>query len=447
MKISNYLQFLNESSDKSNYYLPTYEDCLEMCQRLDSPFYESKFVIEGYPISVFNYRLAQYSDFTTPLPERPEVNAYEMRGLTFVFNKDGSLYKRFLLLEKFFNLNQVPESMYSVVKNYKVKFINNKEDGSIASYIQLPNGRVIGKSKMGFDNEQSNGINRIYKSRQDVKVFVDWCLKNEITPIFEYVSPANRIVLRYLEEDLILLRMRNNKTGKHLEIKNYLDQIATIRIAPFEDDYKDLDHLIEVTAKQVDKEGVIVQTEDEYGKDKFFKIKTPWYIERHGLLTNDLYREHIIIGYILDDKIDDILGQVPEDEKEAHERINKIIKVIKRTLNEKSQEIQKSYEQFIKSKMTKKDYALRNSITNPNFAFVMNMIKGEELKKLSKEDIKEYYGDFENYQKSLQKCEPFEMAKEWLRDKTKRLNIAREFLKQKDSSLFFQEPDPENQDS
>ena len=446
MKLLKYTQFLNENFDKSTHYLPTYEDCVEMCKREDSPFYESKFTIDGYPISVFNYRLAQYSDFTSPLPSNPDVTAYEMRGLTFVFNKDGSIFKRFLLLEKFFNLNQVPESMYSVVKNYKIKFVNNKEDGSIASYIQLPNGRVVGKSKMGFDNEQSNGINRIYKSRPDVKQFVDWCLKNDITAIFEYVSPANRIVLRYLEEDLILLRMRNNSTGKHLDMKDYLDKIGSIKIAPFEDDYSDLDNLIEVTAKQVDKEGVIVQTVDDFGKDKFFKIKTPWYIERHGLLTNDLYREHIIIGYILDDKIDDILGQVPEDEKEAHQRINKIITIVKRTLSEKVLDIEKSYEQFVKSNMTKKEYAIQNRVGNTNFAFVMNMIKGEELKKLSKEDIIQFYDNFENYEKSLQKCEPFEMAKEWLRDNTKRLNIAREFLKQKDSSLFFEDPDPENQD-
>jgi T4 RnlA family RNA ligase len=446
MKIFNYTEFLKESSDNFKHYLPTYEDCVEMCQRTDSPFFESKFVIDGYPISVFNYRLAQYSDFTSPLENRPEVTSYEMRGLTFVFNEDGSLYKRFLLLEKFFNLNQVPESMYSIVKNYKIKFINNKEDGSIASYIDLPNGKVIGKSKMGFDNEQSNGINRIYKSRQDVKQFIDWCLKNDITAIFEYVSPANRIVLRYLEEDLILLRMRNNSTGKHLDIKDHLVQISTIRIAPFEDDHKDLDHLIEVTAKQVDKEGVIVHTEDNFGKDMFFKIKTPWYIERHGLLTNDLYREHIIIGYILDDKIDDILGQVPEDEKEAHERINKIITIIKRTLNEKVVEIEKSYDQFLKSKMTKKEYALKNRVGNPNFAFVMNMAKSDELKKLSKEEIIEFYDSFENYEKSLQKCDPFEMAKEWLRDQTKKLNIDREFQKKKDSRLFFQEPEPENKD-
>jgi T4 RnlA family RNA ligase len=420
MKIFNYSQFIKESTDLSSHYLPTYEDCIEMCSKEDSAFYESKFVVDGYNISVFNYRLAQYKDFVTPLENRPEVKAYEMRGLTFVFNNDGSIFNRFLLLEKFFNLNQVPESMYSIVKDYKIKFVNNKEDGSIASYIQLPNGKVIGKSKMGFDNEQANGINRIYKTRTDVKEFVDWCLENDIISIFEYVSPANRIVLRYLEEDLILLRMRNNSTGNHLDIKDYLDKIGTIRIAPFEDDFKDLDSLVEVTATQVDKEGVIVQTEDQYGKDFFFKIKTPWYCERHGLLTNDLYREHIIVGYILDDKIDDILGQVPEDEKEAHERINKIISIIKKSIDEKVEDIKKSYQIFLDMNSDRKEYALKYYKKDPNFGYVMQMVKG---------------------------IDPYNLAKDWIRDQNARLLMSRDWLKKKDPTLFFQEPDPENEDN
>jgi len=420
MKIFNYSQFLRESNDLSSHYLLTYEDCLEMCSKEEAAFYESNFVIDGYNISVFNYRLAQYKDFVTPLENRPDVKAYEMRGLTFVFNEDGSLFRRFLLLEKFFNLNQVPESMYSIVKDYKIKFINNKEDGSIASFIKLPNGKVLGKSKMGFDNEQANGINRIYRTRTDVKKFVDWCLQNEITAIFEYVSPANRIVLRYLDEDLILLRMRDNTTGKHLDIKNYLDKIGTIKIAPFEDDNKDLDSLIEVIAKEVDKEGVIVQAEDKYGKDFFFKLKTPWYCERHGLLTNDIYREHIIIGYILDDKIDDILGQIPEDEKEAHERINKIIQIVKKVIDEKVIDIKNSYQVYLDMDSNNKEYALKYYKKEPNFSYVMQMAKG---------------------------IDPYELAKDWLRDKTKRLMIAREFLKEKDPTLFFQEPDPENDDN
>ena len=419
----------------SNYDLPTYEDCVEICSIDNSPFYESKVIVDGYNISLFNYRLASYSDFIS------KPFAKEIRGLCFVFNNDGSIYDRFILLEKFFNLNQVPETLYSVVKNYKIKFISNKEDGSIASFIKLPNGKVIGRSKMGFDNDQANGINRVYKTNKDIKSFVDWCLSNDIIAVFEYVSSSNRIVLRYSEEELILLRLRDNKTGNHIDIRDHLDKIGSIKIAPFEDDIKDLDHLIELTATQVDKEGSIVTCEDEFGKDFFFKIKCPWYMERHGLLTTDIYREHIIIGYILDDKIDDILGQIPEDEKEAHERIQKIISIVKMEINKLVSQINSAYGDFVKSGSDKKDYAINHRVENPNFHFVMSMDKGDKLKSMSKEDILEYYDSVEAWEKAMEKCQPYNLAVESIRDKTKRLEIAREWLQSKDSDLFFNEPD------
>ena len=398
-------------------------------------------VVDGFNVSVFNYRLAQYKDFANPIPDKPELKGYEMRGLTFVFNEDGSLFNRYVLLEKFFNLNQVPDSLYSVVKNYKIKFVNNKEDGSIASFIKLPNGKIIGKSKMGFDNDQADGINRVYKTNKEVKSLVDWSLDNNIVPVFEYVAPNNRIVLRYPSEELILLRLRDNVTGKHIDIRDHLDKVGSIRVAPFEDEIKDLDQLIELTATQVDKEGSIVTCEDEHGRDFFFKLKTPWYCERHGLLTEDLYREHIIIGYILDDKIDDILGQIPEDEKEAHIRINKIITIVKKSISDKVSEIEKSYEQFVKSGISKKDYAINQRKGNPNFGFVMNMVKADDLKKMSKEEILDIYNNMEDYEKALQRCEPYEMAKMWLRDLTKRLNLSREWLQTKDKTLFFKDPE------
>ena len=419
-------------------FIPTYEEAVELTKIIDSPFYESKTIIDGYQISIFNYRLAQWSDFDLP-------GAKEMRGILFLFNLDGSLFKRYVLLEKFFNLNQVPDTLYSVVKNYKIKFINNKEDGSIASFVKLPNGKVVGKSKMGFDNDQANGINRIYKTNTDVKKFVDWALDNDIVPIFEYVAPNNRIVLRYPGEELILLRLRD-LDGKHIDIRDNLDKVGNIRIAPFEDDIKDLDQLIELTATQVDKEGSIVTCEDENGHDFFFKIKTPWYMSLHGLLTDDIYREHVIIGYILDDKIDDILGQIPEDEKEAHQRINKIISIVKKSISDKVSEIEKAYQDFIKSGISKKDYAIKHRVGNPNFGFVMNMVKADDLRKMSKEEILDIYDNMEEYEKALQRCQPYEMAKEWIRDMTKRLNLSREWLKKKDPTLFFKEPEEENDD-
>lgn len=413
MKIFNYIEFLRENVEHKVHSIPTYEEAVELCSYPESPFYESKMVVDGYNVSVFNYRLAQSKDFDRPVESKPELRGHEMRGLTFVFNKDGSLYNRYVLLEKFFNLNQVPDSMYSVIKDYKIRFVNNKEDGSIASFIKLPNGKVVGKSKMGFDNDQSNGINKIYKTNSDVKSFVDWCLNNDIVPIFEYVAPHNRIVLRYACEELILLRLRDNKTGKHIDIGEHLDKIGSIKIAPFEDDHT-LDSLIELSKKEVDKEGWIVQFENGH----LVKIKTDWYCERHGLLTNDLYRENIIIGYILDDKIDDILGQIPEEEVEAHERINKIISIVKRAITDKVADIRKSYQVFVNMGEDRKEYAIKYRKSEPNFGYVMAMAKGQD---------------------------PYELAKDYIEDKTKRLMIARDWLLERDPTLFFTDPE-ENED-
>jgi T4 RnlA family RNA ligase len=409
------LKVINENAEFKNHHIPTYEECVEMCSSEEPSFYESKMVVDGYNVSVFNYRFAMYKDFVTPIPDKPEVKAYEMRGLTFVFNKDGSLYNRYILLEKFFNLNQVPESMYSIVKDYKIKYVNNKEDGSIASFIRLPNGKAYGKSKMGFDNDQANGINRIYKTNPSIKKLVDWALDNDIVAIFEYVAPHNRIVLRYAKEELILLRLRDNKTGLHIDIKEHLDKIGDIKIAPFEDDHT-LDGLIEKSLSEIDREGWIVQFQNGH----LVKVKTAWYCERHGLLTEDLYREHIIIGYILDDKIDDILGQIPEEEVEAHERINKIISIVKQAIADKVADIQKSYQVFVAMGENRKDYALKYIKIDPNFGYVMSMSKGGDI---------------------------YELAKDWVRRYTDRLMIARDWLKKKDATLFFQDPEDNEDDN
>lgn len=440
MKVLRYLDFVNEGKtiDLGGYKLPTYDQAVEMSSGEDSPFYESKLVEDGYNISIFNYRLAQYKDFVTPMAGRDDLKGYEMRGLTFVFNEDGSLYNRFLLLEKFFNLNQVPESMYSIVKNYKIKYVNNKEDGSIASFIKLPNGTVLGKSKMSFESDQALGITKIYKTNADIKKLVDWALDNDIVAIFEYVAPHNRIVLRYPKEELILLRLRDNKTGKHIDLKDHLDKIGSVKIAPFEDEYNDLDHLMEVVAKQEEKEGVIVQAEDVNGNDFFFKLKTPWYVALHGLLTDDIYKENIIIGYILDDKIDDILGQIPETEVEAHDRIEKIIKIIKDSINEKVQEINKLYDVYLEMGSNDKNFALKYR-KDSNFGYVMIFARCNKLKKLSKEEILEIYDSYSDYEKAISRGDIYELVKDYIGKQTSKLEMARNWLEKKDSSLFFKD--------
>ena len=93
-------------------YLLTYDDALAMVEKYKNFNYsKSEFRINNYRIVTFKYFLCEYSDFIMPLSDKIEVNGFDMRGVTFVFNLDGSLYKRFFMLSKFFNLNQVESNL------------------------------------------------------------------------------------------------------------------------------------------------------------------------------------------------------------------------------------------------------------------------------------------------------------------------------------------------
>jgi T4 RnlA family RNA ligase len=384
-------------------YIPTYDEAVQMCNggnKKNAIFYENKYVVDNYNVSVFNYRLAQFTDFTNPIKGKDYINGYEMRGLTYVFNEDGSVFKRYLLLEKFFNLNQVTESMYNVVKDYEIKYINNKEDGSIASFIKLPNGKVVGKSKMSFESDQAFGINKIYNTNEEVKKFVDWTLDNDITAIFEYVSPHNRIVLRYTGEELILLKMRDNNTGKHLDISNYLDKIGNIKVANFEEK-RSLDELIELMKVEENKEGYVIHSIDNEGNDFFYKMKTEWYRNLHSIYTNDLYHEDKLIKLIIDEKIDDIIGELKDDDS-LRKKVDDIILIIRMCITENINRIQDLYNVYKKLNSIK-EFAIKYH-NDEYFSDTMKYIKNNDI---SLEDL----------------------VKERILKKTNRLEKAREFIK------------------
>ena len=365
--------------------IPTYNDAIALTLLPNSPFYEIKTVVDEYVISLFNYRMASSSDFKIP-------GASEIRGISYVFDKDGS-YKVFPLLEKFFNLNQVEDTLYSAVKDLKVKSVYNKEDGSVASFIRLPNGKVLGKSKMSFDTEQAIGITRVYNTNSSVKRLVDWTLDNNMTAIFEYVAPTNRIVLRYIKEDLILLRLRDNSTGELLDLANFKDIIGGVSVAPLEN--YTLDELISMAKYVEDKEGWIV----EFYNDLMLKVKTSFYFKMHGLYTEDLHKENIIIGYILSDEIDDVMSKIPQDDITMRNKINNIIEVVKSSINNESVEIEKLYDVFLSINNRKEFSLLYNR--NKNFGQVMSMLSGKTS---------------------------FDLSKEYIRKKTNRLLSAREWL-------------------
>jgi len=279
--------------------LLTYEQAKAITEENgDFLFYESVFEIDGFKISIFNYRFAQFDNFMNPLSNDKTINALEMRGLTFVFNKDGSLYKRHLMLSKFFNLNQVPDSMYDVVKDYTIDTIMNKEDGSLIGFVRLPDGKVLARTKMSFESDQAIVANNIYENNQQVRKLVDWGLDNDKAFFFEYVSFNNRIVLDYKVTELILINGRDNNTGKSFKI----DTINNFGVTSCKfESISTLDDLIESTKTKMYKEGVVVKFTNDY----MIKIKTQWYCDIHHLNFGVASRENDIIRLTLEEEIDD----------------------------------------------------------------------------------------------------------------------------------------------
>jgi T4 RnlA family RNA ligase len=315
-----------------------------------------------------------------------------MRGITFVWNTDGTLYKRYLLLDKFFNLEQTPCSMYSVVKDYKIKNIFNKEDGSIASFVKLPNGKVLGRSKTSFQSDQAIEIQKIYEKDGQVKQFVDFCMDEDIIPIFEFVSPQNRIVVPYANTELILLRMRDNKTGEYLNINDYAHKLDGISVAASLGEHT-LDSIKEVVLKMVGKEGVIVQFEN----GKMIKIKSPWYCDRHKIFTTDLNRENTLIKFIVDETIDDVISQLNDPIKS--EEVEKMTGVINRYIKKTSDEVGdliSNYSGDIK------EFAIKYS-KNRLFPIAIGVIRGKDKIGMIKSKI-------------LQETKDLMAAKKWISD-------------------------------
>jgi len=311
-------------------YNPTllsFEQAMAICEHAKDSrhfYYTTHDLGDGYIAYMFNYHLAQQSSFTNPLPGS-DINALEMRGLTFIL-KDGVVLSRHLLLHKFFNLNQNDLSNIKNFDNLSVLYVNNKEDGSIISFIRLPNGNVVAKTKMSFISEQSIEAMKIYNENQSVNKFTNYCLDKDIVPMFEYVGFDNIIVLNYPVRKLILIRLRDNNTGEYIDMRSVEQMLSEIDveldIAPF---YNiSLPEILEKAETNINTEGWVITFENF----DMLKVKTEWYFNIHNLVTEKIHRENDIIEMILNDTIDDILARIDTNMVEQRQFVLDIIDTV-----------------------------------------------------------------------------------------------------------------------
>lgn len=310
-----------------NFYNLTYEDCQEICKKYDNfNFSEHQFRIRGFKVSTFDYFICGFNDFNAPLPSKPDVKAFDMRGITFVFNKDGSLWKRFLMLPKFFNLNEVEETQYNNIKDKKVYHTSIKEDGSLVTFMMTPDGELFSKTIRGFDNEQAVDSLKLLKTNPNHVNWVKDMINFGFTPLFEFVSLKNRIVIKYsANPELRLIGLRDNETGSFLPASK-MDNMTIwndIKIVP--EVKEPLEILIKKAKVEEYKEGWVIIFADGL----MIKIKTEWYFNLHGIRTENIFREDYVIKNYYEKTLDDVKAQLdPKEDEDAFKFINLVTNAI-----------------------------------------------------------------------------------------------------------------------
>ena len=144
--------------------------------------------------------------------------------------------------------------------------------------------------------------------------FIKYCIaENYCTPIFEWVSRKNRIVVDYPEDNLILTAIRFSNTGEYVDYSVMVNYASTWNIPVV----KAVDGIsiqnIDLFVKQVrewdDGEGVVIR----FNSGHMVKIKSSDYILRHRS-KDAINQEKNVIQVLLGDATDDLIPLLtPED--------------------------------------------------------------------------------------------------------------------------------------
>jgi len=257
-------------------------------------------VIDGYEVVQYRYQLASKMDFEEPY-QGFEIDANELRGLAYVKQEDGS-WERFLMLRKFWEINQTSGSMEKDVSGKKIIGARIKEDGSIIRFVKLPSGRVIAKSMFSFAGKQVEAAQALYDSSPDIRSFIDNCFESDVSPIFELVGPDNQVVLKYETEELRLLQLRSNVDGSYLDVFNSDLLLGyDIPLAGECSVVNDLSYYLNLARTERGHEGYILTFDD----GSLIKVKLDEYHSMHGVMDSVVGQEHKVVRMALFDSFSD----------------------------------------------------------------------------------------------------------------------------------------------
>lgn len=316
-------------------------------------------------IQIVNYMVNKPDTFFTGNEEVDAIRR-ECRGL--VFGTYGNLISR--PYHKFFNVNENEEVSVITLQeiiNQKHWFME-KLDGSMVRPIITSSGLKLA-TKMGFSD---TAVRAQYwfetcALSDEYGAFMLQVLSDGFTPIFEWLSPQDRIVIDYGQSNLILTGLRNNFTGKYfdyLPMKSYGEDFG-IPVVDANIASGNLQSILSDIRQEEDSEGYVIRFE---GSGHMAKVKNEWYIQIHSakeLVTND----RLVVQAIFDENLDDLKSLLP---REDLDRVNRMEQVVNENLLAYVRDIEMSSAPIISSGMSRKEFA--TNVRSPYKMFMFRYI-------------------------------------------------------------------------
>lgn len=238
----------------------------------------------------------------------------ECRGL--VFDMEGNLINR--RYHKFFNVNERDETAIHKIDWSRPHVILEKLDGSMVSPCYV-NGHLRWMTKMGI-TDTSMEAEVFVASHPDYVELAEYYLNAGYTPVFEWCSNKNRIVLDYPEDRLVLTAVRENVSGNYL-LQDALERLGRrYGIEVVEAYQHGDDEIVDQVRKWEDTEGVVVRFDDGH----MVKIKSDWYVRIHKVKSL-LGQERDVVKLILNNELDDLLPVLPREDVEKIERFGNLL--------------------------------------------------------------------------------------------------------------------------
>jgi RNA ligase len=303
----------------------------------------------------------------------------ECRGITF--DTEGNLICR--KYHKFFNVGEKEETQLNKINLYEPHIVLEKLDGSCVIPQPSLDGFVLTTKSGVTDISQQAEV--FISDKPHYAKFIHSMFDGKLTPIFEWVSRKNRIVVDYENDNLILTAIRNTEMGNYLPYFNMLDLAEHWNIPVVQAVDGLVVQNIELFVKQIreweDSEGVVLR----FNTGHMVKIKADQYVLRHK--TKDaINQEKNVISIILNDDVDDLIPLLtPEDAT----RIQEFQHAFWLAFEDVAGEIYDLYRQIDKGQ-SQKDFALfAVSSVLPHYQpFMFKLRKGFPIKDLLIEQIR-----------------------------------------------------------